>query len=260
MTASRSSSHNGRCKAERSLLADAIYCRSGMSRFQPPRPAEEPDRGVVLAAESPIAGRRLIPFVGVAGFILVFFLISGAGLGFFVFIGLVAGAALAVVYSSSIVAAFDWQSASLEIPNRQILLGDDIAAVFRRSSRRKRKIAEFSVQGTLVCEEEVKYRQGTDTRTDRHRPFQRTFVAHLVDSPTQDTIGGHTPPAMLTATLALKVPDDAGGPTLELPNNRVRWYLEVNTAGPGAPNDVQRFTLVVTPRLAPDVQDDRPNR
>ena len=81
----------------------------------------------------------------------------------------------ATMAAPDIVAAFGWQSATLEIDRVPAILGSSPAATYRRRSRKARDVSDAVVSCRVVCEERVVYERkgrtpGPTSRTCSHRP------------------------------------------------------------------------------------------
>ncbi|NUO49345.1 MAG: DUF3592 domain-containing protein [Polyangiaceae bacterium] len=91
----------------------------------------------------------------------------------------------------------------------------------------------------LVCEEEVRYRQGTDTRTESNEVYRRTLFSE------QHLSIAYREPLLLQATT--QIPEGAMH-SFEVPNNAVTWKIVVKGDIPNFPDLARTAVLVVTPK------------
>ena len=89
-----------------------------------------------------------------------------------------------------------------------------------------------------MCEEWVEYTVGTDTRTDTH-----DVVKLRSSSPSQLIADG------VEAVLTVAIPADAGGPTVDLDHNKVRWRLDTRLGEPFGKRTASKIELAVEPVL-----------
>jgi hypothetical protein len=91
-----------------------------------------------------------------------------------------------------------------------------------------------AVLAELVCQEWVRYTVGTTTRTDTD-----DVVRLRASTP------GRVVPDGVEAVFELTIPVDIGGPTLQLDNNRVGWWLETRLGDPFGRRTAAKVDLVV---------------
>lgn len=95
-----------------------------------------------------------------------------------------------------------------------------------------------SLDVRLVCEEEVRYQVGTDTRTETRIVFDQPLISEL---------GLHIPVQRpFHTSLELVVPDDAMH-SFQVPNNVVRWKVITRGDVPNFPDFERVAQLVVLP-------------
>lgn len=138
-----------------------------------------------------------------------------------------------------------WANPTVEFTPWPPRLGRTMTARYRRraiSPRTRRRLSmPVQVEAELVCEEWVEYTVGTDTRTDTHDVVKlRSAVAA---TPSADGI---------EAALVVTIPSDAGGPTIELDHNRIRWRLDTRFGHPLGKRTATRVDLTVEPVLDVD--------
>ncbi|MDH3300495.1 MAG: hypothetical protein OES24_08305 [Acidimicrobiia bacterium] len=137
-----------------------------------------------------------------------------------------------------------WKNPTVEFTPWPPRLGRTMTALYRRqaiSPRTRRRLqTPLRVETALICEEWVEYTVGTDTRTETHDVVKRHAAAVAV--PSVDGTG-------LEAVLTLTIPSDAGGPTIELDHNRIRWRLDTRLGHPFGKRTAARIDLRVEPVL-----------
>jgi hypothetical protein len=152
---------------------------------------------------------------------------------------LVAAAVVAgAVFHRSLAAAIRWHRPELVLPAGPVALGARPEVVYRRRPRAVRDLPTAEVHLTLVCEEVVTYRRGTDSVTETESVVEHRFGAT-----------GEGTPRGFEARVEVPIPHEAGGPTMDLGNNEIRWFLTAVMRGPGLPDDECRFPLTVDPVL-----------
>ncbi len=138
-----------------------------------------------------------------------------------------------------------WANPTVEFSPWPPRLGRTMTAVYRRraiSPRARRRLqTSVGVEAELVCEEWVQYTVGTDTRTETHDVVKRRSA--VAATPVSDG---------LHAVLDVTIPSDAGGPTLELDHNRIRWRLDTRLSHPSGKRTAARVELQVEPVLDVD--------
>jgi hypothetical protein len=92
---------------------------------------------------------------------------------------------------------------------------------------------------TLVCQERVEYRQGTDTRTEHHEAFAQTIAqtGRTAARPGQAIMSG-----------IMAIPANAAV-SFTASNNHIEWSLLVAMDIPGLPNVKDSYPFRVGPRL-----------
>jgi hypothetical protein len=91
---------------------------------------------------------------------------------------------------------------------------------------------------TLVCEEEVSYRQGTDTRTEKRRVHEQEL--YLEQELAIDRGGSHE------VRRSFRLPPGAMH-SFEASHNKVRWRIESEGKIPSWPDLKVHFPLIVYP-------------
>lgn len=139
-----------------------------------------------------------------------------------------------------------WHPAEIIISADSFALGATETILYRRRPRKISDIAATQVQLTLECVETARYRVGTNTRTETLTVVQQVFTGT-----------GHSTQSGFEAPIQIRVPSEAGGPTLKLSNNKVEWRMKFQTDPESKlPTHNVTFPLVVGPVLAkPDIQD-----
>ncbi len=138
-----------------------------------------------------------------------------------------------------------WANPTVEFSPWPPQLGRTMTAVYRRQAisprARSRLHGQVRVDAELVCEEWVQYTVGTDTRTDTDDVVKRRFTAAAAPAPDG-----------VEAVFALAIPCDAGGPTVDLDHNKVRWRLDTKLGRPFGKRTAARIELKVEPVLDVD--------
>ncbi len=135
-----------------------------------------------------------------------------------------------------------WENATIEFTPWPPQLGRTMTAVYRRrsvSARARNKLTgQVDVETELECEEWVRYTVGTDTRTETH-----DLVEIHTTAPATATADG------IEAVFAVRIPADAGGPSMELDHNRIRWELKMRLGHPFGKRTAAKIDLPVHPVL-----------
>ena len=219
------------------------------------RPAPAPASEVIeakptMARIAVIAGGVLAAVAAVVGVVL--WATGGSGLGFVLprLLGTLlllpaAGFAMGLLTSGSATITervVGWTNPTIEFTPWPPQLGRTMTVVYRRGAisagARRRLRQPLQLEAELVCEEWVEYTVGTDTRTETADVVTRRLTA-----PTTPTADG------VEATLTVTIPADAGGPTIELDHNRIRWRLDSRLGTPFGPRTTARIDLPVVPVL-----------
>jgi hypothetical protein len=139
-----------------------------------------------------------------------------------------------------------WSHPTLEITPWPLDLGTLATVVYRRRPRRAGALATQSgapqVEAATICTEWVRYTVGTNTRTETN---------HVVDI--RSTVPAQRVGEEIVATCQIAIPTDAGGPTLNLSNNRVTWTLEHELGDPYGARTRTRAEVAVRPVLDRDI-------
>lgn len=164
-----------------------------------------------------------------------------AFMGIFVLIGLLmllGGVSLVI---KAVLVGRQIAAPTLTLDRLPLRLGERFDVLYEQPVRRACRIA--SVKLTLVCQEWVRYRVGTDTRTATHEALSVEQVA------LRDT---HVHPGeTITARAAFEIPR-AGMHSFEGHNNRIKWFIRVHTDIANWPDYTDDVPIQVTPRLVHD--------
>ena len=183
---------------------------------------------------------KLATQVLIFGFIIaVFSLIFLGSLVIMAFLLLCAGAATVYARRDHLRAMLNWHTPDLEVTTGGYRLGEEATVVYRRASKRPTDIPEFTLRATLVCQELVRYRQGTDTETETRRVH-----SHSVEGVGEGDKDG------LLGSVSIYITPHAGMPTFKSENNEVTWYVEIETEAPRLPVDRNRFEIDVSGVIA----------
>ena len=136
--------------------------------------------------------------------------------------------------------ALGWHRSELVVGHQQVMLGSELHLVVRRRPRRQRDLPRAAVEARLRCRERATFSAGTDTRTE---------VTDLVE--VSATATGEGTPRGFEAELVLRIPVDAGAPSIHLPRNQVVWTISVDTPDPALPGPSDEFDLRVLPAIDP---------
>ncbi len=197
-----------------------------------------------------IAGGVLSVVAAVVGILL--WNTSGSGLSYIFprVLGVALFAPLAVVLVSALSPGSaslaerlaGWENPTVEFTPWPPQLGRTMTAVYRRraiSTRARGRLGgQVNVEAELECEEWVQYTVGTDTRTETHEVFTSRSVAAatLVENG-------------IEAVLTVVIPADAGGPSMKLDHNRIRWELKTRLGYPFGKRTTSKIDLPVYPTL-----------
>lgn len=205
-------------------------------------------------------GMRLVNRTGrnVAGFVIrivvgLLFLLMGTtmampGLVFGTPLPVVMGVVMVIGGIAMLISAGAWvyrrttlQDAHLDLPRLPLRLGE--AAVVRFSQRRAGRAPIRSLSARLICQEWVRSRQGSTTRTDTHEIWSQPLPAEP-----SDPVGRGI---QLRGTWHLRIPPGLP-PSFTLPDNAVQWLVTVQAEVTGRPDIINTFTLPVLPEVVSD--------
>lgn len=128
------------------------------------------------------------------------------------------------------------------LPRYPLKMGEEIPVTFRRQLRRNLRVQRSgSLHASLVCVERVRYRVGTDTRTETHTVWEQALPQSTVEA------GSH----QVEVHWQVKIPRQ-GPPSFEAPDNQIRWGLGVWLELPGLVKDDSNFALLVEPEVLDD--------
>lgn len=213
------------------------YQRYGCGMANSPLPGHRFEEGTSAVWSSfPPAALVAVPI----GFV---FLLAFAGPAPAIVITLLAGAGLAAFASETIQGWLKWHQPVVEIASKPYNLGEEAIVVYRRKPRRVTDISPSDITCEIVCEEEVHYRQGTD-----NEQMTRTVYSNKVSATGEGSYEG------FVGEIRFTIPTHAGGPTLDMPNNKIKWHLEIRAHGPQVPGDAHRFDFTVSTVLDPSAR------
>lgn len=159
---------------------------------------------------------------------------------------------LFVVIGLGLLGSLGWQlyrrvtlgEANLLFPTLPLRLGEPMRVRF--SQRRLRGRAPVQgIAAWIECEEWVRYRQGTDTRTSSVTLWQAQLPEQVADP-----LGAAE---LLTGTWQLRLPPELP-PSFDAPDNKLRWTLTVVVNIPGRPDIRNAFVLPVVPEVVRDLR------
>lgn len=133
--------------------------------------------------------------------------------------------------------------AQVDIPNLPLRLGESGLVHF--TQRRTHRAEVRAVTAELECREWVRYRQGTDTRTDTHQLWSAVLPAQP-----NDPIGDS---AELAGAWTLTIPHDLP-PSFDGRDNEIQWILTIRVDVARRPDVVLKFTLPVAPEVLRDLR------
>jgi hypothetical protein len=122
----------------------------------------------------------------------------------------------------------------VEISDHPLLPGRQYDVFLSQTGR----LRMSSLEVLLVCDEEATYRQGTNTRTEKHRVYERPMFRHEDFHVRQDV--------PFEARLALEVPLGAMH-SFKSQHNEINWSLVVKGKASGWPEYRRAFPLIVYP-------------
>lgn len=132
-----------------------------------------------------------------------------------------------------------WGPLDVHFEQWPLELGSTTQARVIRRAKSAVPNASFDIESEVECSEWVRYTVGTDTRTD-----ERTVYKDSTKSPGQ--LSANT----FEALIHVHIPADAGAPTIELNDNRVKWELAIDVSELSTLSNKTKFNLVVGPVLA----------
>lgn len=131
--------------------------------------------------------------------------------------------------------------AAVALERWPLRLGERFNVEYEQQAKRHMKIDRVTLE--LICQEWVRYRQGTDTRTDTKDVYEHKVV--LLES-------GDVPANWrLTGTTQLEIPSDRMH-SFDASNNKIKWLLRLQTEIASWPDYKAEFPLEVAARLAPE--------
>lgn len=197
----------------------------------------EPPSGTVLRDPDSTIGRRtmrVLVMLPLGALFLAIFI----GFGPALVIGLLALAVLGLLSKDALQAALRWHPPQIEVASTAYPLGAAPTIIYRRKPKRPTDVSDCAVVCRLYCQERVVYTRGTDTTTETNDVFEA--VTHGTGEGTADG---------LVAPIDIQISAHAGGPSLELSHNQVRWFVEIRVRGARLPKDSHTFALQVAPQL-----------
>ncbi len=143
-----------------------------------------------------------------------------------------------------------WHTPEFQFPHLPLMIGGRVGMTYRlRPKNSGTAVPSAPVTLTVECVEEVKYRQGSNTRTDRATVYQRRY--ELNGGPGVDGF---------EATADLEIPIDAGAPTLNLSHNDITWRVEAKIDSKTMPGSTRQVHVRVAPYLDTRSIEDRRSR
>lgn len=134
--------------------------------------------------------------------------------------------------------------AELLFPRLPLRLGEPMTVRF--SQRRFRGRAPVQgISAWIKCDEWVRYRQGTDTRTDTVTLWEAQLPGQIADP-----LGAAE---FLTGTWQLRLPPEFP-PSFDASDNKLRWTFTVHVDIPGRPDIRNAFILPVVPEVVRDLR------
>ncbi|MDO5498070.1 MAG: hypothetical protein Q4F67_00125 [Propionibacteriaceae bacterium] len=211
--------------------------------------AESRPGGTALVLDA-AAGRSMAISIGlgiVTAAVMAFWLASLDVIGFVIGVGAIISGIVVGVASDQGVKAYrraHLSDAELLLPRVPLRLGDPMT--IRYTQHRLRSRAEVrAITATVFCQEWVRYRVGTDTRTDTHELWQ----AELPVGP-RDPIGDA---ALLNASWQMHLPPHLP-PSFQASDNKINWFLRVRVDIPGRPDIRNEFRLPIIPEVLRDLR------
>lgn len=132
-------------------------------------------------------------------------------------------------------------SAAVIIEKWPLRLGERFNVEYEQQAKRSMKIDRVTLK--LNCQEWVRYKQGTNTRTDKKDVYEQEVV--LLES-------GEVPANWrLTGSAQLTIPAERMH-SIDFSNNKIKWTLKLKTEITAWPDYEAEFKLDVAPRLAPE--------
>ena len=168
-------------------------------------------------------------------------LVTGAAVA--VVLGIVALAVAFLVMQDSIRAAVGWHRPQLQVASQPYALGSVAVVTYHRRPRRVTDVADFAVECEVICQEAATYTNGSDTTTDTRDVYRQQCNGH-----------GEGTATGLLAEVEVPISAYLGAPTMNLPDNRIRWFVEIQVRGQRLPKDTHKFEIHVVPVLDPSLR------
>lgn len=134
-------------------------------------------------------------------------------------------------------------TAELLFPTMPVRLAEPMIVRFQQRRTSRAQIQQISA--TLRCDEWVRYRVGTDTRTDVDLLWQTTLQPEV-----NDPLGAAE---LMRGAWKLRLPPDLP-PSFDAPSNKIRWTLTVTVDVPGRPDVRNDFVIPVAPEVVRDLR------
>ena len=155
-------------------------------------------------------------------------------LGFFMVVAITVEAILVFFIGRQILVHLRIRPTDIEVSAHPVAAGERFTLTFTQHG----PLRTNSLDVRLVCEEEVRYQVGTDTRTEANIVFEQPLISEIgLDIPMQRPF--HT-------SLEIEVPADAMH-SFDAPSNVVRWKLITRGDVPSFPDFQRTAELVVVP-------------
>lgn len=191
---------------------------------------------IVVAGKSGTIGG----VVAVVGIVLL--IVSAVGsVGFFAILGALGLVGGGILFARGAAENSRWEPIDFHFSEWELGPGfTPTVTVHRRSKKSVPDVPNILSKLTLTCIEEIRYRQGTQTKTQRDKIS--------FDFPLTGSISGNA----FVGRSQMQVPVDHGGPTLDLSNNKVYWELSLDISGFSTVGGDVEVGIFVAPILGRD--------
>ncbi len=125
------------------------------------------------------------------------------------------------------------------LPRWPLRMGESCEFRFRRQLRQGQVKQVGMIQVHLDCVESVRYRAGTETRTDSATRFEQELLTQVIT----------TGISKIELNSNLSIPLD-GPASFKSSNNGICWKLRVRIEIPGLVKDTSTFELMIDPEVA----------
>lgn len=132
--------------------------------------------------------------------------------------------------------------AEVLLPHLPLRLGDSVVVRYRQPWKGQKPVT--AMNATLTVREWVRYRQGTDTRTDTHQLWQTDLPAEP-----GDPVGTGD---LLRGAWRLSIPKELP-PSFSSHDNALEWRLRLHADIRGRPDVINSYLLPVAPEVINDL-------